>query len=181
MIQDSKTELAFLILTFTEEGLGILLGLRMLTLQLIAAQEYCAILVPSVNTVSFGLDRFVTLRPPRRERMHQNRKAKGLQTFGRRKVWFPKPTKEYLRFIANNCAKHINVGWSNGQNESKPNALNCNKKIHSYLTKATNQSGSAFQAERNSGSQNRLHSPTDCWGGYQEHSAQRPWDPYGAL
>lgn len=56
MIQDSKTELAFLILTFTEEGLGILLGLRMLTLQLIAAQEYCAILVPSVNTVSFGAE-----------------------------------------------------------------------------------------------------------------------------
>ena len=67
MIQASETELAFLILTFTEEGLGILLGLRMLTLRLIAAQKNCVVLVPSVNTASFGLDRFVTLRPLRKK------------------------------------------------------------------------------------------------------------------
>lgn len=56
MIQDSETELAFLILTFTEEGLGLLLGLTMLSLQLIAAQKNCVVLVPSVNTVFLGLD-----------------------------------------------------------------------------------------------------------------------------
>lgn len=67
MIQASETELAFLILTSTEEGLGILLGLRMLTLQLIAAQKNCVVLIPSVNTASFGLDRFVTLSPLRKQ------------------------------------------------------------------------------------------------------------------
>lgn len=67
MIQASETELLFLILTFTVDGLGILLGLRMLTLRLIAAQKNCVVLVPSVNTVSFGLDRSVTLRPLRKK------------------------------------------------------------------------------------------------------------------
>lgn len=67
MIQASERELAFMILTFTEEGLGILLGLRMLTLRLIAAQKNCVVLVPSVNAVSFGLDRFVSLRPLRKK------------------------------------------------------------------------------------------------------------------
>jgi len=54
-------------ITFREEGLGILLGLSMLTLWLIAAQIICVALVPSVNTVSFELDRFVTLRPLRKK------------------------------------------------------------------------------------------------------------------
>lgn len=85
MIQASETELAFLILTFTEEGLGKLLGLRMLTLQLIAAQKNCVVSVSSVNTVSFGLDRFVTLRPLRKKKwLHERGMAKGLQTFSKR-------------------------------------------------------------------------------------------------
>lgn len=88
MIQDSETELAFLILTFTEEGLGLLLGLTMLSLQLIAAQKNCVVLVPSVNTVSLGLDWFVTLRPLRKKWLHESGMAKGLQTSGRLQVYY---------------------------------------------------------------------------------------------
>lgn len=87
MIQDSEAELAFLILTFTEEGLGLLLGLRMLTLQPTAAQKNCVVLVPSVNTVSLGLDWFVTLRPSRKKLLHESGMAKGLQTSGRLQVY----------------------------------------------------------------------------------------------
>lgn len=117
MIQASEKELAFLILTFTEEGLGKLLGLRMLTLQLIAAQKNCVVLVSSVNTVSFGLDRFVTLRPLR-EKKNGCMKVKWLK----------------------NCKllqKYINLGWSNRQKESMPDALNRNKKINSCWTQKT--------------------------------------------
>lgn len=88
MIQDSETELVFLILTFTEEGLGLLLGLTMLSLQLIAAQKNCVVLVPSVNTVSLGLDWFVTLRPLRKKWLHESGMAKGLQTSGRLQVYY---------------------------------------------------------------------------------------------
>lgn len=83
MIQASETELSFLILTFTEERLDILLGLRMLTLWLITAQKNCVVLVPSVNTVSFGPDGFATLRPLRKKWLHESGMAKGLQILGR--------------------------------------------------------------------------------------------------
>lgn len=88
MTRDSETELVFLILTFTEEGLGLLLGLRMLSLQLIAAQKNCVVLVPSVNTVSLGLDWSVTLRPLRKKWLHESGMAKGLQTSGRLQVYY---------------------------------------------------------------------------------------------
>lgn len=155
MIQASATELAFLILTFTEEGLGKLLGLRMLTLRLIAAQKNCVVSVSSVNTVSFGLDRFVTLRPLRKK--NGCMKAEWL--------------KHYKLF-----QKDINLGWSNRQKESKPDALNRNKKINSCWTQKTGRCpqdvqsyksvlSPPHQAERNTDSQTRQCSPKDCYQG----------------
>lgn len=180
MIQDSETELAFFILTFTEEGLGLLLGLRMLTLQLIAAQKNCVVLVPSVNTVSFGLDWFVTLRPLRKKnQLHESGMAKGLQTSGRLQVYFGL-SKLYCQHIYFHIYFQNIITWDEAINKINQSLMLWivtrrhtpvgHRKQRQMLPKCSKLqispvSPSLCQAEKKMGSQARQCSPEDCYQG----------------